>query len=97
MPADSNLLKTWFGNLQLFWIEAVGFCKNWGVATGVDVMLYPMGWCRLHTPGAKNRGKFLKQGFDISGHRIRLVFPRTEAGRLHLRIPDFTCGYGRRL
>jgi hypothetical protein len=30
------------GDLQFFWIEAVGFCKNGGVATGVNVMLDPM-------------------------------------------------------
>jgi hypothetical protein len=32
-----------FGNLQFFWIETAGFCKNWGLATGVDVMLDPDG------------------------------------------------------
>jgi hypothetical protein len=48
------------GNSQLFRIKAAGFCKNWGVATGVDVMLDPMGSCRLHIPGVKNGGEFLQ-------------------------------------
>ncbi len=37
----------------------------------MDVMLDPVGRCRLHIPGAKDRGEFLQQKFDISGHRIR--------------------------
>jgi hypothetical protein len=41
-----------FGNLQFFWIEAVGFCKNGGVATSVDVMLDPIVRYRLHIPSA---------------------------------------------
>ncbi len=58
------------GDLQFFWIEAAGFCKNRGVTTGVDVMLDPMVRCRLHIPGAKNRGKFLQKNFDIIRHGI---------------------------
>jgi hypothetical protein len=34
--------------------------KRGGVATGVDVMLDPMVRCRLHIPGAQNRGEFLQ-------------------------------------
>jgi hypothetical protein len=59
MPADSNLLNSVLA-ICFFRIEVAGLCKNWGVATGVDVMLDPMGWCRLHIPGAKNGGEFLQ-------------------------------------
>jgi hypothetical protein len=41
------------------------------MATGADVMLDPMVRCRLHIPGAQDRGEFFKEGFYI----IRLVFP----------------------
>jgi hypothetical protein len=56
--------------LQFLWIEAAELCKNRGVATGMDVMLDPVGRCRLHIPGVKDKGEFLQLKFDISGHRI---------------------------
>ncbi len=84
-------------------IEAAGFCKNGGVATSVDVMLGPMVRClgvgftstvrkiegnfctRVFTSSGTESGIFL-----IRGGRVlqRLVFPKTEAGQLHLGIPD---------
>ncbi len=36
----------------------------------MDVMLDPVGRCRLHIPGVKDKGEFLQLKFDISGHRI---------------------------
>ncbi len=86
MPADPNLLKTWFGNLHIFWIEAVGFCKNWGVATGVDVMLYPMGRCRFTSPVRRIGGNFCNKVLTSAG---------TESNwfSLELKLDDFTSGF----
>ncbi len=68
------------------------------MATGVDVMLNPMGWCRLHIPGAQNSGEFLQQRFNISRHRIR-YFCKEGGGSnrdwfsLELKLDDFTSGF----
>jgi hypothetical protein len=35
----------------------------------MDVMLDPVGRCRLHIPSGKDKGEFSQQKFDISGHR----------------------------
>ncbi len=67
---------TLLGDLQFFWIKVAGLCKNGGWLPGVDVMLDNMGWCRLHIPGAKNRGEFLQQSFYISRHGIRYCLIR---------------------
>jgi hypothetical protein len=37
------------------------------VATGVDVMLDPMGWWRLHIPGAQNGGNFCNKALTSAG------------------------------
>jgi hypothetical protein len=64
---------TLLGDLRFFWIEAAGFCKNRGVATGVDVMLDPMGWCRLHITVAKNEGEFCNKVFTSGGMESGIV------------------------
>ncbi len=98
MPADSNLLNSFFAICNFSGSRRQDFAKTGGVATGMDVMLDPVGRCRLHIPGAKDRGEFLQQKFDISGHRIRdflqggggrkgLILSRTKMGRLHLGVP----------
>ncbi len=38
----------------------MGFFKNGGVATGVDVMLDPMVRCQLYIPSVQNTGEFLQ-------------------------------------
>ncbi len=85
MPADSNLL-----------IEAEEFCKNWGVADGVYVMLNPMGWCWLHIPGAQNKGEFFKQSFYVSREGMG-NFLQGGSNRdwfsLRLKLDDFTSGF----
>jgi hypothetical protein len=60
MPADSNLLNSALAICNFSGSRRRDLAKNWGVATGVDVMLDPMGWCWPHIPGAKNRGEFLQ-------------------------------------
>ncbi len=64
----------------------------------MDVMLDPMGWCRLHIPGAQNSGEFLLLSFDISKHRIRYFLQRGGGSNrdwffLELKLDDFTRGF----
>jgi hypothetical protein len=33
-----------FCSLKFFWIQAKGFCKDWGTAAPVNVMLHPIVW-----------------------------------------------------
>ncbi len=75
MPADSNLLNSALVICNFSGSRRRDFVET-RVATNVDVMLYPMGWCRLHIPGVQNIGEFLQQGFYISRHRIRYFLQR---------------------
>jgi hypothetical protein len=65
----NNLIPPW--QFQVFRVKAAGFCKNWGVSTRVDVVLYSMGRIGHHITRAEYRGKFLKQKFYICRHRIQ--------------------------
>jgi hypothetical protein len=47
-----------FGNLKFFWIKAARFCKNWGVAAGVDVMINPMRGVGFTSPVLRMEGYF---------------------------------------
>jgi hypothetical protein len=51
MPADSNLLNSALAIFNFSGSWWWDFEKKRGVASGVDVMLDPMDWCRLHIPG----------------------------------------------
>jgi hypothetical protein len=53
--------------LQFFWIEAAGFCKNRGVATGVDEMLDPWLGVGFIYPVHKIEGNFCSTVFTSSG------------------------------
>jgi hypothetical protein len=70
MPADSNLFNSALAICNFSGSRPQDFAKMGGVATGVDVMLNPMVRCRLHIPGAQNRGKFLQKNFYIIRHGI---------------------------
>jgi hypothetical protein len=71
MPVDSNLLNSALAICNFSGSRRRDFAKTRGVVTDVDVMLDPLDRCRLHIPGAKNRGEFLQEGFNIRRHRIR--------------------------
>jgi hypothetical protein len=43
------------------------------VDTGVDVMLDPRGWWRLHIPGAKNGGEFLQKKLSSAGTESGII------------------------
>jgi hypothetical protein len=62
-----------FCNLKFFWIQAPGFCKNWGMTAHVNVMLYPMGWGGHHIDRAQNGREFSKQTLHVFRHRVRNV------------------------
>jgi hypothetical protein len=49
-----------FCNFKFFWIQAKGFCKNWGMTARVNVMFHPMGWGGHHISRAQNGGEFFE-------------------------------------
>jgi hypothetical protein len=61
MPSDSNLLNSALAFCNFCGSRRRDFAKKGGgLATGMDVMLYPVVRCRLHIPGAPNGGEFLQ-------------------------------------
>jgi hypothetical protein len=73
MPVDSNLLNSALAISSFCESRAAGFCKNGGVAIGINVMLNPVGRLWQHIPRAQNAGVFLKQEFYISRNRVSNV------------------------
>ncbi len=72
----------------------MGFCENRRVATDVDVMLNPMGWCPLHIPGAQIRVEFLQQSFYNSRYfLLRGWGSNIDWFSLKLKLDDFTSGF----
>jgi hypothetical protein len=68
-----------FGILKFFWIKAVGFCKNRGLAAGVDVMLNPIG-CELYIPNLKMVAYFEAKSWHM--HELNLEWAAIAVAQL---------------